>query len=132
MGTIKYSRQREAIRSFLLTRRDHPTADVIYENVKKEYPKISLGTVYRNLSLLAETGQINRIMAGDGKDHFDGFVNPHDHFVCRCCGSVIDIDNSSGLGIEKTVAKHFDGSIEGHSTIFYGVCGKCLDSEDAS
>ena len=129
MGTIKYSRQREAIRSFLLTRRDHPTADVIYENVKKEYPRISLGTVYRNLSLLTETGQINRIITGDGKDHYDGFVHPHDHFVCRCCSRVIDIDNASGLGIEKTVAKHFDGQIEGHSTIFYGVCGKCLDRE---
>ena len=54
MATLKYSRQRESIKEFLMTRKDHPTADVVYENMKKIYPNISLGTVYRNLSLLSE------------------------------------------------------------------------------
>ena len=56
MATLKYSRQRESIKEFLMTRKDHPTADVVYENVKKIYPNISLGTVYRNLSLLSDAG----------------------------------------------------------------------------
>ena len=56
MATLKYSRQRESIKEFLMTRKDHPTADVVYENVKKIYPNISLGTVYRNLSLLSDLG----------------------------------------------------------------------------
>ena len=51
MATLKYSRQREAIKDFLMTRKDHPTADVVYENIKKIYPNISLGTVYRHLFL---------------------------------------------------------------------------------
>ena len=54
MATLKYSRQRESIKEFLRTRKDHPTADVVYENMKLIYPNISLGTVYRNLSLLAD------------------------------------------------------------------------------
>ena len=50
MASLKYSRQRESIKEFLMTRNDHPTADIVYENMKLLYPKISLGTVYRNLS----------------------------------------------------------------------------------
>ncbi len=56
---LKYSRQREAIKNFLMTRHDHPTADVVYSNVRTEFPNISLGTVYRNLTLLADLGEIS-------------------------------------------------------------------------
>ena len=92
MSTLKYSRAREAILSFLKTRKDHPTADVIYENVRQQYPKVSLGTIYRNLSLLADTGQIAKLTFGDGREHFDWDARPHNHFVCRSCGAVLDID----------------------------------------
>ena len=61
MATLKYSRQRESIKEFLRTRTDHPTADVVYENMKLIYPNISLGTVYRNLSLLADLGEIKKL-----------------------------------------------------------------------
>ena len=58
---IKYSRQREAIKEFMMTRKDHPTADVVYMNVRQEFPNISLGTVYRNLTLLSEMGELLRL-----------------------------------------------------------------------
>ena len=77
MATLKYSRQRESIKEFLMTRKDHPTADVVYENVKKIYPNISLGTVYRNLSLLSDLGEIQKLSSFGGADHFDGCVIPH-------------------------------------------------------
>ena len=54
---LKYSRQREAIKEFMMTRKDHPTADIVYMNVRKEFPNISLGTVYRNLTLLSDMGE---------------------------------------------------------------------------
>ena len=73
MATLKYSRQRESIKEFLRTRTDHPTADVVYENMKLIYPNISLGTVYRNLSLLADLGEIKKLSSFAGADHFDGF-----------------------------------------------------------
>lgn len=82
MATLKYSRQRESIKEFLMTRKDHPTADVVYENMKKIYPNISLGTVYRNLSLLSEIGEIQKLSNFGGADHFDGCVEPHCHFMC--------------------------------------------------
>ena len=70
MPALKYSRQREAIKSFLMTRKDHPTADVVYHSLRADFPNISLGTVYRNLTLLADLGEIARLRLGDGVDHF--------------------------------------------------------------
>ena len=80
MATLKYSRQRESIKEFLMTRKDHPTADVVYENVKKIYPNISLGTVYRNLSLLSDLGEIQKLSSFGGADHFDSGIHQN---VCR-------------------------------------------------
>ena len=90
MTALKYSRQRESIKSFLLSRYDHPTADTIYMNVRKEFPNISLGTVYRNLALLTDMGEIIKITT-EGADRFDAHVEPHSHFICRECHAVLDI-----------------------------------------
>ena len=69
MAAMRYSKQREAIRTYLLSTKSHPTAEAVYYNIKNEYPKISLGTVYRNLNLLVEQGQALRLDCGDGVDH---------------------------------------------------------------
>ena len=125
MAARKYSRQRELIKEFLMTRKDNPTADIIYQSVRKENPNISLGTVYRNLTLLCGDGEINRLNVGDGTDHFDADISPHYHFVCRKCGSVIDLNMESIEAITSTAAANFDGRIEGHRTYFYGTCQHC-------
>ena len=85
MAAMKYSRQREAIKNFLMTRKDHPTADMVYSNIRQEFPNISLGTVYRNLTLLSDIGEIQRLHFSDGVDHFDADISPHYHFVCQNC-----------------------------------------------
>ena len=77
---LKRSRQREMIKSFLMGRKDHPTADVIYSNLKQQDPNLSLGTVYRNLTLLSDMGEILRLRVGDGVDHFDADTSEHYHF----------------------------------------------------
>lgn len=123
---LKYSRQREAIKEFLMTRTDHPTADVVYSNVRKEFPNISLGTVYRNLTLLADIGEIQKLNMGDGADHFDAKIIPHYHFVCTQCGSVIDLDMEDLIQIDEDAGIHFSGRIDGHVTYFYGKCETCL------
>ena len=126
---LKYSRQRESIKRFLMTRTDHPTAETVYENLRKEYPKISLGTVYRNLSLLTEIGEIQTISTGVGPDRFDGNVEPHYHFICKRCGKVIDL-KMQGIEHINLLAQHeFSGSIEGHTVFFYGRCEECLMRE---
>ena len=126
MAARKYSRQRELIKEFLMTRKDHPTADIVYMNVRRQNPNISLGTVYRNLTLLADAGEINRLNVGDGVDHFDADISPHYHFVCKECGSVVDLEMESIETIKDTASVHFDGLIAGHVTYFYGLCGKCM------
>ncbi|HJA91564.1 MAG TPA: transcriptional repressor [Candidatus Eisenbergiella merdipullorum] len=125
---LKYSRQREAIKRFLMTRRDHPTADVVYSNVRTEFPNISLGTVYRNLTLLADLGEISRLRVGDGVDHFDADTRPHYHFVCNECGGVSDLEMDDVSGALNAAVRDFDGSIEGHVTYFYGLCPHCARS----
>ena len=154
--TLKRSRQRELIQEFLMTRHDHPTADVVYRNVRIQDPHISLGTVYRNLTLLARIGAIRRLQVGDGADHFDADLSPHDHFVCTECGKVLDLrtepglktpldqgnDSNNHLGQTDNHLEQiapltdtdpaFDGRITGRITYYYGVCGSCLRAKAVS
>ncbi len=88
---LKYSRQREAIKTFLAGRYDHPTAETVYLGIKEEFPNISLGTVYRNLSLLSDIGEIQKLSTGIGPDRFDGNPAPHYHFICKHCGDILDL-----------------------------------------
>ena len=80
MATLKYSRQRESIKENLMHRRDHPTADMIYTDIRKIYPNISLGTVYRNLALLSDLGEIRKLTVDGGADRFDGNISPPQPF----------------------------------------------------
>ena len=123
---LKHSKQRDMIMDFLMTRKDHPTADVVYMNVRQQNPNISLGTVYRNLTLLADLGEIQRLRLGDGVDHFDADTSRHYHFICNDCGSVIDLEMESIESITDIAAKHFKGHVAGHVTHFYGSCENCM------
>lgn len=125
---LKRSKQREAIKDFLMTRKDHPTADVVYMNVRQQLTNISLGTVYRNLTLLADIGEIQRLRVGDGVDHFDADISNHSHFVCTECGKVIDLEMDSIDHINEIAAKNFGGRIAGHVTYFYGSCEDCTNN----
>ena len=122
---LKHSRQRDSILEFLATRKDHPTADTVYMNVRQSFPNISLGTVYRNLTLLADIGEISRIRLGDGVDHFDYDTSPHYHFICSECGGVFDLDMKVTEALTQTAQENFEGKIEGHVIYFYGRCNNC-------
>lgn len=129
---LKYSKQRESIKNFLVTRYDHPTAETVYLNIRREFPNISLGTVYRNLNLLAEIGEIQKLSPGIGPDRFDGNPAPHYHFICRHCGCVMDLTVSGLDHINILAGQDFDGEIKGHITYFYGACPSCKASEKCS
>ncbi len=129
MPVLKRSRQREAIKEFLMTREDHPTADTVYQQLRKTYPNISLGTVYRNLALLADIGEIQRISTGDSSEHYDGKLQPHYHVICTKCGRITDIDLAYDTSIEATATRFYSGKIQSHITNFYGVCEDCLSAE---
>ena len=124
MATLKHSRQRDCIKDFLMSRVDHPTADMVYEHVRVEFPHISLGTVYRNLSLLSEIGEIRKIVC-NGPDRFDANTAPHFHFTCTHCGAVEDLEFESEPSFSHLVTKNFSGVIEESNLEFFGTCGTC-------
>ena len=128
LGTLKYSKQRESIKHYLMTTDEHPTADMVYMHVKKDFPNISLGTVYRNLNLLTDIGEAVKIAAPDGGDRFDGRVEPHNHFLCTKCGRLLDLglDMNSIEEVNRLAAENFDGIIRSSSTLFYGECSDCI------
>ena len=125
MKKLKYSRQRESIKSFLATRKDHPTADTIYEELRDAFPNISLGTVYRNLALLESLGSIVKITSASGADRYDSNTKLHHHFTCLNCQRVIDLEMDCIDHIKDVASKQFDGAIESYNAHFYGLCAKC-------
>jgi len=126
MKNLKYSRQRESIKSFLAKRTDHPTADTIYEELRKDFPNISLGTVYRNLTLLEDLGIIIKITSSYGADRYDGNTLLHNHFTCTECHRVIDLEMDNIDHIKNVASQQFSGLIEGYVANFYGRCDNCL------
>lgn len=131
-ATLKRSRQRDAIISYLATRRDHPTADMIYSALRETMPNISLGTVYRNLALLSERGDILKL-SFDGKvDHYDGFTHPHCHFICKECNAILDLDVPVCASFLDEAKDGFEGEITSYSIFFNGTCEECLHKTCAS
>ena len=126
---LKKSQQRAAIRSYLQTCSDHPTAAEIHQALIKEYPNLSLGTVYRNLNLLADLGQISRIRCEEGMEHFDCETCDHYHFVCRSCGKILDLPMDIITDLDARAESAGVGSVETHSLLFYGRCSACGTEE---
>lgn len=125
MATLKYSRQREAIKEYLMNTKEHPTADTVYMHIREQYPNISLGTVYRNLNLLATQGEIIKINCDDGSVRFDGKSDHHYHFICNSCNRVMDLEMEPIDHINAIANEGFEGKIEGNVTFFYGLCPDC-------
>ena len=111
LTTLKRSKQREAIVAFLKTRKDHPTADTVYQEIRHSIPNISLGTVYRNLSLLSERGEILRLSCDGKTDRFDADIRPHYHFLCTQCGCVQDVNLPYQENLDQLAKTSFSGSI---------------------
>lgn len=122
---MKYSRQREAVIECLRNRHDHPTADALFQTLREEDPKISLGTVYRNLGLLVELGEIRKISTGDGCERYDYITEDHYHFICNHCGRIFDLDTKQMEGIHNSVVNENIGTIDSHELTFYGICKEC-------
>lgn len=129
MAALKYSRQRESIKEFLMAQTTHPTADVVYENMKQIYPNISLGTIYRNLSLLTDLGEIQKLPSLGGADRYDARTNPHCHFICTECNRIMDLDIEAADMLVKEADTQFSGKITGYSARFFGLCEECMKKQ---
>lgn len=124
---MKYSRQRELVREAVEQSSIHPTADEVYQEVRKREPTISLATVYRNLNQLSENHLIRRVVVPGDSDHFDHTLKEHEHMICTQCGCVVDIWPKSSL------LEYFSGmeeaQITGYDLTLYGVCKDCAQKQ---
>ena len=120
---MRYSRQRELITDIIKGRCDHPTADMIYNSAREIEPNISLGTVYRNLKLLADEGEIITLETEDKRLHYDGDTSRHSHFICSGCGKIIDLFKPAEKPNEL---KELGLKVTGEKCVYYGLCSKCV------
>jgi Fur family ferric uptake transcriptional regulator len=119
------SKQRQVILDELKRVDSHPTADEVYLMVRQRMPRISLGTVYRNLEILAEQGLIQRLDGGPGRRRFDGRVEGHYHIRCLSCLRVADLPDLRVSVPEDEAAALTDFEVTGHALEFLGICPEC-------
>jgi Fur family ferric uptake transcriptional regulator len=124
------TRQRQVILEELGKLKSHPTAVDLHEIVRRRLPRISLGTVYRNLEVLTETGQVQKLDLGTGQARFDADTEHHDHVRCLRCGRVDDVPGEP-LVLSSIAAEDIDGfEIIGHRVEYLGVCPDCRSAAD--
>lgn len=125
----RHSDRRDAILQNLRMRTDHPTADMVYDDIRKTIPSISMGTVYRNLSDLCSVGAIIKIGA-EGRERYDGNTSTHTHFFCDGCGEVADIFSPLTLSGISSAEKETGGKIKTASITLHGLCKRCLEDKN--
>lgn len=125
-SNMRLTSQRQLILEELKKVKSHPTANEVYDMVRKRLPRIGLGTVYRNLDLLAERGIINKLCVGGEQKRFDGDTSPHYHIRCVRCNRVEDIFIKRDTQLEKKAATCCKYKILDHHVQFSGICRKCL------
>jgi Fur family transcriptional regulator, ferric uptake regulator len=119
------TRQRQVILEELRNLTSHPTAAALYDVVRRRLPKISLGTVYRNLELLTRAGMIQKLDLAGVEARFDGQLAQHDHVRCVQCGRVDDV-SAPPLDLFEGAANDWsDYQILGHRLEFFGLCPQC-------
>ena len=126
---MKYSKQREQILNIINNSYDHPTAYMVYEEVRKDIPNISLGTVYRNLNSLCINKQIRRLAIPNDNDRFDK-INNHFHLYCVSCHSVIDLNNGLLIKFDKIIKDNFDFEVLSNDLVFSGICHDCKEGKE--
>ena len=122
----KHFRKRDAILTCLRETTEHPSAEWVYSQLKQEIPDLSLGTVYRNLSLFKEQGIITSLGTVNGVERFDANTDPHVHYICTGCGKVLDLHHIQvPEDLNQAAATDSGGEVTGCQLTFTGVCGQC-------
>ena len=122
---MRYSHQRERIFRAVMESCEHPTANMVYEQLKTDMPRLSLGTVYRNLNQLADAGRLKKIPLADGSCRFDKTRESHSHIVCETCGAVADVHLPSLQALEEAIEAETDFSLKSYDVVLRGVCQRC-------
>ncbi len=128
--TVRYSRKREAILAAIQGTSCHPSAEWVYQQLKPQHPDLSLGTVYRNLAFFQAHGQVKSVGVDQGQERFDAVVVPHSHFICNCCGSVLDLPGlRPDEAMDRAVSRQYGLAVQRHELTFYGLCPSCSNQQ---
>jgi Fur family transcriptional regulator, peroxide stress response regulator len=128
---VRQSRQRDVVLEIVRSTMDHPTADWVYRQARRRMPRISLGTVYRNLKQLAALGLIREIQAGGPAARFDGNIGRHYHIRCVGCGRLSDLPLSVSKRLEDEARRATSYRILGHEVEVHGLCPLCQSGGDS-
>ena len=123
---MKYSLQREKILEYVLNSCEHPTAEMVYNDIKKEIPNISLGTVYRNLNTLSEWGKIKKIPIPNHKDRFDKTISNHCHIHCIKCHKTEDVSINNNFKLYEDIEQLTNYKLISYDIVFEGICNDCF------
>ena len=128
--TTKQFRKRNAILAYLRQTKEHPSAEMVFTHLKPEYPDLSLGTVYRNLAMFKEKGEIMSVGTVNGVERFDGNTMPHVHFVCTGCSAVTDLPQIAvPEELNNRVTQETGGMIDTCQLTFVGLCQTCKENK---
>ncbi|HPQ66607.1 MAG TPA: transcriptional repressor [bacterium] len=125
---MRRTRQRSAILEELRKVKTHPTAEEVHEMVRRRLPRISLGTVYRNLEALSAAGTIRKLATAGSRKRFDADSRNHYHLRCVGCGRVVDLELSVEERLNEEAARSTGYRVLGHELEFQGWCPDCLDA----
>jgi len=126
---LRQTKPRRVILQEIKNLTSHPTADEVYDLVRKRIPRVSLGTIYRNLEILSKEGLIQKLDIGGTQRRFDGYTDNHYHFRCIACGQVIDLTTKPLKEIESTIANLSPCEILGHRLELIGLCMTCKPNQ---
>ena len=127
MEHAKQFRKRNAILTYLQETKEHPSAEMVFQHLKPEIPDLSLGTVYRNLSMFKDKGQIISLGSVGGVERFDGNTAPHVHFICTDCTAVTDLPAIKvPEELRREVSDQTGGQVEQCQLTFTGQCQNCV------
>jgi Fur family ferric uptake transcriptional regulator len=129
---MRMTRQRAVILEELRKITTHPSADELHAMVRKRLPRISLGTEYRNLEILSETGEIQKLEFGCTLKRFDGTAKNHCHIRCLRCDRVVDAPGEVNPRIDEDLKGATDYQITGHKLEFIGICPECVTNPNAT
>lgn len=125
-NVYKRSRKRDAILQCICGTDVHPSAEWVYQRLKPEIPDLSLGTVYRNLGLFRREGSVVSVGVVNGLERFDGNTAPHAHFICECCGAVLDVGSAAVPEALRELAEEATGGrVTACRLSFTGRCKNC-------
>jgi Fur family transcriptional regulator, peroxide stress response regulator len=127
---VPLTHQRLAVYEELSGRHDHPSAEAMYDSLKKAYPSLSLATVYKTLQTLHEMGMVARVDSPAAQARYDAIVETHHHAVCASCGRIEDVFDPRLDRLPPPKAAGF--KIEGHSVHFHGLCAACAKKAGSS